>query len=165
MSPLILADARPDMALLRAEIFAPLLSLVPVRDMGEALTVAAGSPYALGASVFGPEAQARELAGRIDAGTVTINDLIVPSADPRLPFGGRHASGWGVTRGAEGLLEMTQVKTVSVRKGRLRPHFDQPRAGDEALMLAALRLFHGGPGTRGRALRRLVQAVRGRSAE
>ncbi|WP_455180087.1 aldehyde dehydrogenase family protein [Azospirillum melinis] len=164
MAPLILADATPDMALLREEIFAPLLSLVPVRNMGEALTVAAGSPYALGASVFGPEAQARELAGRIDAGTITINDLIVPTADPRLPFGGRHASGWGVTRGAEGLLEMTQVKAVSVRKGRLRPHFDQPRAGDEALMLAALRLFHGRPGTRGGALRRLVQAVRGRSA-
>ncbi|PWC76265.1 aldehyde dehydrogenase [Azospirillum sp. TSH64] len=164
MAPLILADATPSMALLREEIFAPVLSLVPVRDMEEALTVASGSPYALGASVFGPEAQARELAGRIDAGTVTINDLIVPTADPRLPFGGRHASGWGVTRGAEGLLEMTQVKTVSVRKGRLRPHFDQPRAGDEALMLAALRLFHGGPGTRGGALRRLVQAVRGRSA-
>ncbi|WP_434623183.1 aldehyde dehydrogenase family protein [Azospirillum sp. B2RO_4] len=163
MTPLILADARPGMALLREEIFAPVLSLVPVRDMGEALEAAARSPYALGASVFGPVAQARELAGRIDAGTVTINDLIVPTADPRLPFGGRHASGWGVTRGAEGLLEMTQVKTVSVRRGRLRPHLDAPREGDDALILAALRLFHGGPGTRTDAIRRMVQAVRGRS--
>lgn len=163
MAPLILADAAPDMALLREEIFAPVLSLVPVRDMEQALEAAAASPYALGASVFGPETEAWELAGRIDAGTVTINDLIVPTADPRLPFGGRHASGWGVTRGAEGLLEMTQVKAVSVRKGRLRPHFDPPRVGDEVLMLAALRLFHGGPGTRAGALRRLVRAVRGRS--
>ncbi|KAA0585866.1 aldehyde dehydrogenase family protein (plasmid) [Azospirillum oryzae] len=163
MTPLILADARPGMALLREEIFAPVLSLVPVHDMEEALEAAAQSPYALGASVFGPVAQARELAGRIDAGTVTINDLIVPTADPRLPFGGRHASGWGVTRGAEGLLEMTQVKTVSVRRGRLRPHFDAPRESDDALMLAALRLFHGGPGTRTGALRRMLRAVRGRS--
>lgn len=163
MAPLILADTAPGMALLREEIFAPVLSLVPVQDMGQALEAAAASPYALGASVFGPEAEARELAGRIDAGTVTINDLIVPTADPRLPFGGRHASGWGVTRGAEGLLEMTQAKVVSVRKGRLRPHFDPPRESDEALMLAALRLFHGGFGTRAGALRRLVQAVRGRS--
>ncbi len=160
MTPLILTDARPGMALLREEIFAPVLSLVPVRDMEAALEAAAHSPYALGASVFGPVAQARELAGRIDAGAVTINDLIVPTADPRLPFGGRHASGWGVTRGAEGLLEMTQVKTVSIRKGRLRPHFEAPREGDDALMLAALRLFHGGPGTRADAIRRMVQAVR-----
>lgn len=165
MTPLILADARPGMALLHEEIFAPVLSLVPVRDMEEALEAAARSPYALGASVFGPVAQARELAARIDAGTVTINDLIVPTADPRLPFGGRHASGWGVTRGAEGLLEMTQVKTVSIRRGQLRPHFDAPREGDEALMLAALRLFHGGPGTRTEAIRRMLRAVRGRARD
>ncbi|MBK1837312.1 aldehyde dehydrogenase family protein [Azospirillum sp. YIM B02556] len=165
MTPLVVADARPGMALLREEIFAPVLSLVPVRDMEEALDAASGSPYALGASVFGPVAEARELAGRIDAGTVTINDLIVPTADPRLPFGGRHASGWGVTRGAEGLLEMTQVKTVSVRSGRIRPHFDPPRAGDDALMLAALRLFHGGPGTRAGALRQLASALRRRSRD
>ncbi|WP_452005799.1 aldehyde dehydrogenase family protein [Azospirillum largimobile] len=162
MAPLVLADARPEMALLREELFAPVLSLVPVRDMEEALAGAALSPYALGASVFGPGAEARALARRIDAGTVTINDLIVPTADPRLPFGGRHASGWGVTRGAEGLLEMTQVKAVCVRTGRQRPHFDPPRDGDEALMLAALRLLHGGPGTRAGAMRRLVQAVRRR---
>lgn len=165
MAPLVLADATPAMTLLREEVFAPVLSLVPVRDMDEALAAAAASPYALGASVFGPVAEAWELAGRVDAGTVTINDLIVPTADPRLPFGGRHASGWGVTRGAEGLLEMTQVKTVSVRGGRLRPHFDPPRADDAALMLAALRLFHGGPGTRTGAFRRLVQALRGRSRD
>ena len=38
---------------------------------------------------------------RINAGTVFINDVITPSADPRAPFGGRKASGFGVTRGAE----------------------------------------------------------------
>lgn len=162
IAPLVLADARPGIALLREELFAPVLSLVPVRDMEEALAGAALSPYALGASVFGPVAEARALALRLDAGTVTVNDLIVPTADPRLPFGGRHASGWGVTRGAEGLLEMTQVKAICVRTGRQRPHFDPPRVGDEALMLAALRLLHGGPGTRAVAMRRLIQAVRRR---
>lgn len=162
MAPLILADARPDMALLREELFAPVLSLVPVRDLDEALEGAARSPYALGASVFGPEAVACALAGRLDVGTVTVNDLIVPTADPRVPFGGRRASGWGVTRGAEGLLEMTRVKTVSVRRGRRHPHFEPPREGDAALMLAALRLLHGGHGTRAGALRGLFRALRGR---
>ncbi|KAA0677151.1 aldehyde dehydrogenase family protein [Roseomonas genomospecies 6] len=162
MAPLILADARPGMALLREELFAPILSLVPVRDMDEALDAAAQSPYALGASVFGPEEDAYALAGRLDAGTVTVNDLIVPTADPRLPFGGRRSSGWGVTRGAEGLLEMTRVKTVSVRRGQRLPHLDPPRDGDAALMLAALRLLHGGHGIRIGALRRLAQALLGR---
>lgn len=163
--PLIVADARPGMALLREELFAPILSLVPVRDMAEALEAAAQSPYALGASVFGPEAEACALAGRLDAGTVTVNDLIVPTADPRLPFGGRRASGWGVTRGAEGLLEMTRVKTVSVRRGRRLPHTDPPRDGDAALMLAALRLLHGGPGARAGAVRTLIQALRNRRTD
>lgn len=162
MAPLILADARPGMALLREELFAPILLLVPVRDMDEALDAAAQSPYALGASIFGPEAAAYALAGRLDAGTVTVNDLIVPTADPRLPFGGRRASGWGVTRGAEGLLEMTRVKTVSVRRGQRLPHLDPPRDGDAALMLAALRLLHGGRSIRIGALRGLAQALIGR---
>ncbi|WP_207462353.1 aldehyde dehydrogenase family protein [Azospirillum sp. SYSU D00513] len=162
MAPLILADARPDMAFLREDIFAPVLALVPVADMGEALAFAAKSPYALGASVFGPDAAARALAARIDAGGVTVNDLIVPTADPRLPFGGRRASGWGVTRGAEGLLEMTQMKTVTVRPGRFRPYYDPPRARDEALMLAALQALHGEGRGRLSALKRLWPALRGR---
>ncbi|MBP2301204.1 acyl-CoA reductase-like NAD-dependent aldehyde dehydrogenase [Azospirillum picis] len=162
MTPLVVADARPEMALLQEELFAPILSLVPVTDVEDALAGAARSPYALGASIFGPEAQARALALRVDAGTVTVNDLIAPTADPRLPFGGRHASGWGVTRGAEGLLEMTRVKSISVNRGRLRPHFDPPGDGDEALLLAALELFHGGLAGRAGALPRLAAALRQR---
>ena len=74
---------------------------------------------------------ARRLAVRIRAGTVTINDLIAPTADPRLPFGGRGQSGYGVTRGAEGLLELTCVKTTSLRRGRLRPHYQPTTTADD----------------------------------
>jgi len=162
MAPLAVADARPGMALLEEDVFAPVLALVPVADVAEALDLAARSPYALGASVFGPEAEARALAERIGVGSVTVNDLIVPTGDPRLPFGGRRRSGWGVTRGAEGLLEMTQVKTISVRGGRAHLHFDPPRPEDEGLLLAALRALHGDGRTRLAALPRLLRAVRGR---
>ena len=57
------------------------------------------------------------------AGSVVINDLIVPTVDPRLAFGGRGLSGFGVTRGAEGLLGLTVVKSIALRHGRFRPHF------------------------------------------
>lgn len=144
LAPFAVADARPGMELLAEDVFAPVLALVPVADMEEALRLAAACPYALGASIFGPAAEARRLAARVDAGSVTINDLIAPTADPRLPFGGRHRSGWGVTRGAEGLLEMTQVKTVTVSPGRFRPHHRPLRDGDAALLKAWLRLAHGG---------------------
>jgi acyl-CoA reductase-like NAD-dependent aldehyde dehydrogenase len=133
MSPVLVADTTPELALLRADIFAPVLALVPVRDCEEALRFDERCPYALGASVFGPEEPARRLAARIRAGTVTINDLIVPTADSRLPFGGRGESGYGVTRGAEGLLELTAIKTVSIRRGRRRPHYEPRTAIDQTV--------------------------------
>lgn len=139
--PMLLADARPEMALLNEDVFAPWLALVPT-DTPE--VAAERCPYALGASVFGPADLAGAFAGRVRAGSVCINDLIVPTADPRLPFGGRGESGYGVTRGAEGLLEMTVVKTVSVRH-RFRPHLQPPREDDAARFAKLLRWLHGAP--------------------
>jgi acyl-CoA reductase-like NAD-dependent aldehyde dehydrogenase len=144
LAPVVLADTPPDVPLLRADVLAPVLSLVPVGGDEEALALAARCPYALGATVFGAEAGTRALAGRVRAGVVLVNDVIVPTADPRLPFGGRGRSGFGLTRGAEGLLEMTAVKVVGVRRGRWRPHLEAPRPGDEALFRAYLRAVHGG---------------------
>jgi hypothetical protein len=75
---------------------------------------------------------------------VQINDLIVPTADPRLPFGGRRSSGFGVTRGREGLLEMTVPHVVIRRSGRWRPHFASPRNRDSGKFVALIRLLHSG---------------------
>jgi hypothetical protein len=89
------------------------------------------------------------MAARVNAGSVVINDVIVPTADPRLPFGGRGESGFGVTRGAEGLLEMTVVKTISVRRGWFRPHLAPPRESDARRFAGMIRLLHGGWGSGG----------------
>lgn len=154
--PAVLADARPDMALLRQDVFAPWLALVPVAGLDQALRDDALCPFALGASIFGPEAAARQLANRLRAGSVCINDVIVPTADPRLPFGGGGRSGFGRTRGAEGLLEFTAVKTVSVRRGRFRPHLDPPSERDTRRFAAMVALLHGGRDQIGPALRALI---------
>ncbi|MGQ0676686.1 MAG: aldehyde dehydrogenase family protein [Rhodospirillales bacterium] len=157
-APLALADADPGMALIREDVFAPVLALVAVDDTDRALAADADCPYALGASVFGPIAAAREFALRVRAGVVTINDLIVPSADPRLPFGGSGLSGFGRTRGAEGLLEMTAAKAVTVRHGGFRPHLD---GGDNAALARHyLRAAHGrGLKPRARAMLKLIGAM------
>ena len=117
--------------------------VLAVHNPAEAIALSAASPYALGAAIFGPVPQAVALAERVVAGCVVINDVIVPTADPRLPFGGRKRSGFGLTRGAEGLLEMTVVKTVSLRRGRFRPHLDPPRPRDAALFAALIAALHG----------------------
>jgi acyl-CoA reductase-like NAD-dependent aldehyde dehydrogenase len=120
------------------------LSIIPVRDMDQALAVSNDCPYRLGATIFGPAAAAAALAARVDAGCVVINDAIVPTADPRLPFGGRGRSGYGVTRGAEGLLEMTRVKAIATRVGSFRPHLDRPHPLDAGLFAGYVAAAHGG---------------------
>ncbi len=122
-TPTLVKDVKPDDLIMRTDVFAPLLAFCAVPDERAALRAHAACPYALTAAVFGPEKQATELAAKIGAGTVLINDLIISTADPRVSFGGRGESGFGVTRGCEGLLEMTAVKTIIRQTSRsLRPY-------------------------------------------
>ncbi|MEO7030645.1 MAG: aldehyde dehydrogenase family protein [Acidobacteriaceae bacterium] len=139
--PLLIASALPTMAIANSDIFAPVLSLITVSTAPKFPDVYAECPYALTVAIFGGESAALALGEKLRAGTVLINDLIAPTADPRVPFGGRGASGYGVTRGAEGLLEMTAAKTVIVRRGRSIRHW-LPTAAEhvplfEAMILAA----------------------------
>jgi acyl-CoA reductase-like NAD-dependent aldehyde dehydrogenase len=161
--PLVLAGVPRGSALLREDVFASVLSVVAVDGDDEALALAAESPYALGATVFGrDEAAARALAGRVRAGGVVVNDMVAPTADPRLPFGGRGRSGFGVTRGAEGLLEMTTPKVIQWNRARWRPHLDPAAMGDADLFAAFLQFLHGPGRGRGAALRRLMTLGRRR---
>jgi acyl-CoA reductase-like NAD-dependent aldehyde dehydrogenase len=161
--PTIVSGARPGMRLLNEEFFAPVLSLVTVEDDLEAAQFAADCPFALGATIFSRDLRAaKALAEQLPGGVVVINDLIVPTADPRLPFGGRKQSGFGVTRGAEGLLEMTAPKVVITRRGKARPHYDPPQPGDEDLFRAYIETAHG-DGVLGRvnaAIRLFGQLIR-----
>lgn len=141
--PLVLVNARAEMRLLKSDVFAPVVSLVAVANDHEALEQDRLCPFALGASVFGPRRDAERLAGKIDAGCVVVNDVIAPTADPCVPFGGRKRSGFGVTRGPEGLREMTQVKTIIVRHGKWLPHLEQPTPDDEQILTHLLTATHG----------------------
>jgi len=94
------------------DTLSPTLHLCPVDSMDEALDADARCDYHLGASIFGPPPEAKALAQRVNAGSVCINDIIAPTADPRLPFAGRGHGGFGNTRGAEGLYEMVQIKAI-----------------------------------------------------
>ena len=96
--------------------------------------------------VFGARARRRSALGGARSGpaVVVVNDMIVPTADPRLPFGGRGRSGYGVTRGAEGLLEMTTVKVIAVRRGRRHLHLEAPDPGTRTSSAPTSTLAHAG---------------------
>jgi acyl-CoA reductase-like NAD-dependent aldehyde dehydrogenase len=124
-APRVVIDARPEMALCREALFAPVAAILPFDSVEEALSMERRCPYALGASIFArEERRAMRLASELRAGMVAVNDVIVSTAHPATPFGGHGDSGWGVTQGAEGLLEMTVPQVVSVRGGHFRPHYD-----------------------------------------
>ncbi len=128
-----------------------------VFDAETALLFANASGYGLGASIFSRNTtNARKLAARLKTGVVTINDLIVPTADPRMPFGGIKASGFGTTRGASGLLEMTFSHVVAIRRGKFSRHLDR---GNAQLFNAYLQLAHGPLKGRWSALRQFVRTV------
>ena len=161
MQPLLLSGAEPEMTLLKTDLFAPVASIVTVADESSALAASAHCPYALGATVFASPPRAKRLAGQINAGAVVINDMIAPIADPRMPFGGRGHSGFGVTRGTEGLLSLTRIKAIAIRGGGFRPHFQPVTADDAELFRTALSAGHGrGRWTRLKAIFRLPAALR-----
>jgi acyl-CoA reductase-like NAD-dependent aldehyde dehydrogenase len=156
----VILNATPEMRVAQSDIFAPVLSIFDVPDTDAAIAAHAPCPYALTAAIFGPEPEAHRLASRLPAGTVLINDLIVATADPRVSFGGRGSSGFGLTRGPEGLLEMTVLKTIVTQRSRdLRPYRPTTPA-HRPFFAAYLEAVHGGNWlARWNGLRRLLRAA------
>jgi aldehyde dehydrogenase (NAD+) len=99
------------MKIAREEIFGPVLTVIRVKDMEEAIAVANDSDYGLAATVWTQSlARAHQLAARIEAGTVSVNTPAVIGIE--MPFGGYKQSGYGRELGVEGLDAYLQHKSV-----------------------------------------------------
>lgn len=138
----VLDHVTPEMAVAQSDLFAPVLSFIRTVCDTEALQQNAKCPYALSATVFGSPSRSQQFARRIHAGCVVINDMIVPTADPRVPFGGRGMSGHGTTRGEAGLLEMTQLKAIVTTRRWFKPHLQSPTSADAQVLEQLIRLEH-----------------------
>ncbi|MCB1390397.1 MAG: aldehyde dehydrogenase family protein [Rhodobacteraceae bacterium] len=117
VTPTIFVDTDPDMAIMREEIFGPVLCASRFGDDADIATLANAAnatEYGLSASVWTRDlANAHRLARRIRSGTVKIN--AGPALDSALPFGGMKHSGWGRENGREGVLAFTELKTVAMK--------------------------------------------------
>ncbi len=160
-TPLLVAKVRGEMAIAQSDVFAPVLSLMEAPSVLHLPELVNACPYGLTAAVFGEARAARALGGQLRVGTVLVNDLIAPTADPRVPFGGRGRSGFGVTRGAEGLLEMTATRTMLIRRKGLRQHYKPVGRREASIFTGVIGALHGGSlRERLRAVRALVAAAR-----
>lgn len=96
------------------ELFGPVAAVIRATDEEEAIHIANDTRFGLGSSIWGRDSQhAEKLAQRIQTGCSFINGMV--RSDPRLPFGGTKASGFGRELSYHGIREFVNIKTVWIR--------------------------------------------------
>jgi succinate-semialdehyde dehydrogenase/glutarate-semialdehyde dehydrogenase len=110
---MVITGVNHEMLVMREETFGPVLAVMKVKDMEEAVSLANDSIYGLTGSVWSTNTGKAERIGRkIRAGVVTINDHLVSHAMAEAPWGGLKFSGYGRTHGKIGFDEMTRTKII-----------------------------------------------------
>ncbi|MBC8167129.1 MAG: aldehyde dehydrogenase family protein [Bryobacteraceae bacterium] len=114
VEPTVLVGASDDAKVSQEEIFGPVVTAVPFREMDELMSRANNTVYGLAAGIWTSNlSNAHRIAAELKAGTVWINCYNI--FDAALPFGGYKQSGWGREMGHEALENYTEKKAVCVR--------------------------------------------------
>jgi acyl-CoA reductase-like NAD-dependent aldehyde dehydrogenase len=114
--PTVLAGVTPEMRIYAEESFGPVVTIVPVNGVDEAVRVANDTEYGLSSAVFsGDVDQALAVAARLETGMCHVNDTTVHD-EPQMPFGGVKDSGWGRFGGKAALEEFTELRWITVQE-------------------------------------------------
>ena len=111
----VLGNVRPGMPAFDEELFGPVAAFIAAENEAEAIKLANQTPFGLGAAVFTSDIKKGEkiASEQLEAGSCFVNDFV--RSDPRLPFGGIKASGYGRELSSNGILEFVNSKTVYIR--------------------------------------------------
>lgn len=112
IEPTIFVDVTSDMRIAREEVFGPVLVVLTYDSVDEAIKIANDTDYGLSAGVWGSEDRALEVARRLDAGMVWVNNWHV--IHPAYPFGGFKESGLGREGGPHSIDEYVEQKFISL---------------------------------------------------
>ncbi|MEM7542271.1 MAG: aldehyde dehydrogenase family protein [Pseudomonadota bacterium] len=115
VQPTIVRDVKDGQKIVDEEQFGPILPVIPFDDIDEVIERANASEYGLGGAVHSSDVDwATEVAGRIESGTVWVNQQL--NIGPHIPMAGFKGSGLGVEQSVEGLSEYTQTQVINVAR-------------------------------------------------
>jgi succinate-semialdehyde dehydrogenase/glutarate-semialdehyde dehydrogenase len=118
--PTVLSGVEREARIEREEIFGPVVTVASFRDEDEAVRLANGSTFGLGASFWTSDRErAKRLAWRLEAGSVWTNDVAYSYGTGQASWGGTKESGFGRTHSKHGLYELSRVKFADLDRGRV----------------------------------------------
>jgi aldehyde dehydrogenase (NAD+) len=112
--PIVLVGADEAGPAIQEETFGPMVTVTTVESLEEAITLANGTNFGLGAAVFS-KGDGRRVATALKCGMVSVNSVIAFVSIPALPFGGVGDSGFGRIHGDEGLRTFSRTKAISTK--------------------------------------------------
>jgi aldehyde dehydrogenase (NAD+) len=130
LAPTLLSEVPPESAIMQEEIFGPILPILAVDSLEEAIACVNRRPSPLAIYLFSESARAREaVLTQTRSGGVCVNDVILHLTPPGLPFGGVGQSGMGACHGAAGFATFSHRKSILVRSTRWDPALRYPPYG------------------------------------
>lgn len=112
--PIVLVNPDESSRAVQEETFGPMVTVTTVASIDEAIRLANGTSFGLGAAVFS-RSEGRRIAAALRCGMVSINSVIAFVSIPALPFGGVGESGFGRIHGDEGLRTFSRTKSVAAK--------------------------------------------------